>query len=497
MAETTVDSLAPGPAAPVAAERSSLAPLRLRDQLVFSTGDAVLGLKDTAVGAFLLFYLTAVCGMPGTLAGFALFLSLMIDAFADPFIGYLSDSTRSRFGRRHPYMVLSAVPHLIAFGLLFSAPALASGWGLFAYVLAVLVVLRLAHSFFSLPYAALSAEISRDYRERSMLGAFRSFTYFVGVLAAVVLGYNVYMGGEGGLLDRRAYAAFGWTCAALALAVMVVCAFGTWRLRHRMHHVVQTQRPDLRGFGREMGDVIRSRSFLILFFTILVFWTSQGAHASLTLHAYKYFWELPASAMSIIPISGSMGLATGIPVAMLLLARFEKGPVCNGALAVFCVLQFTPVTLRMMGVLTEPGPLLYGVLNTAALLSGWTMACVTISFGAMMADTADEHELLFGSRREALYFSGLIFSVKAAVGIGAFLGGVMLDVIGFPRNIADLGPNPTLPEGLVTNLGLIYGPGAAVISAAAVLILVGYRIDARRHAAIMEELAQRKAAAGA
>ena len=81
-----------------------------RIRLAFGVGQLPEGIKSAAFGFFLLFYYNQVLGLSGTLSGMAIFIALLIDAISDPLVGSLSDVTRSRWGRRHPYMYLAAIP---------------------------------------------------------------------------------------------------------------------------------------------------------------------------------------------------------------------------------------------------------------------------------------------------------------------------------------------------------------------------------------------------
>jgi GPH family glycoside/pentoside/hexuronide:cation symporter len=101
----------------------------------------------------------------------------------------------------------------------------------------------------------------------------------------------------------------------------------------------------------------------------------------------------------------------------------------------------------------------------------------------------DEHELLFGARREGLFFAGLLFSVKAAAGLGGLFGGVALDLIGFPQNLAQTGAHLTLSPDVVTRLGIVHGPVPAVLGIAGAIALMGYRITRTELARIQGELA--------
>ena len=95
-------------------------------------------LVENATGPVLalsLFYLSAICGLTGSQAGFVAMLTLVVDSACDPLVGSMSDNSRSRHGRRHPFMLLSLLPIFVAFGLLFSVPLGLSGTALFVYAL--------------------------------------------------------------------------------------------------------------------------------------------------------------------------------------------------------------------------------------------------------------------------------------------------------------------------------------------------------------------------
>src|SRR6185437_11617958 len=127
--DSIVESLEPAPTGHVArGARLSFGALA-----VYGSGSMVSDTMAFGLNTLLLFYLTIVCGLSGSAAGIALGLTLVVDSCIDPLVGSLSDNSRSRHGRRHPFMLAAAIPTALAFGLLFSIPAGLTGIGLFAY----------------------------------------------------------------------------------------------------------------------------------------------------------------------------------------------------------------------------------------------------------------------------------------------------------------------------------------------------------------------------
>ncbi len=108
-------------------------------------------------------------------------------------------------------------------------------------------------------------------------------------------------------------------------------------------------------------------------------------------------------------------------------------------------------------------------MQPSAFLNGAAMGLSIIAFLSIVADAADEHEYLFGTRREGLYFAGWSFAAKSATGAGLLIAGVVLQLIDFPTNLAEQGAAATtLPEQTVTWLGIAGGPGGALLSVVAI-----------------------------
>jgi GPH family glycoside/pentoside/hexuronide:cation symporter len=159
------------------------------------------------------------------------------------------------------------------------------------------------------------------------------------------------------------------------------------------------------------------------------------------------------------------------------------------------VAQLGPVPLRLSGLVPEGG--VVPLLALATILGGLGGGIATIAFQSMMADATDEHEHLFGARREGLYFAGITLSAKAASGLGALIGGIALDVIGFPHGVTNPALLAKIPVQTIHNLGIAYGPGASVFTAVSVAVLMTYKLTKADHARIQSDLSSRRAAKAA
>ncbi len=471
------------------------APLKLGVKLGYSAGQLVEGVFNNALSVFLLFYVTTACGLSGGLAGIALSAGILVDAVMDPLIGSLSDRWRSRFGRRLPFMVVGLVPLTICFLLIFALPSGLSQIGLAVWLAVLSIVMRISMSMFVLPYQAVGAELSDDYAERSSLMTWRWGIGQLGALIVIVLGLGVFLGGKNGLTHRAAYIPFGVCLAAVLVAGALVAIRTTWVMRARLHPPQASEGGIGVSLVREMAEVFRNPSFRILFFGALLFFVSIGVYSALSLHTNTFFWKLSAGQTQVVTLALFGGLLLGAPLAGPLLKWFEKATILTAGMLGLGLAQAVPVLLRFAGLLPLTGDGLVVVIATIMLAGGSLMAAAAIAFLAMLADAADEHELLFGARREGLFFAGWAFSSKAAGGIGALVAGWVLQLIHFPT---DLAKHPELavglPQHMTDTLAWFTGPGTGLLAILAALINLGYRLDGKAHAAILLDLQARRSA---
>ena len=147
-------------------------------------GEALMGV---GFSTFLLFYYQQVIGVSGTITATALALSLFIDSLCDPLVGSLSDKIRTRWGRRHPFMLAAIVPLCVGFYSLFNPPAALTQAGYFLWLTAFAIITRQAVTLFHVPQLALGAEMARDYTQRSTM---YSFNVLFSYLSAALHGYR-------------------------------------------------------------------------------------------------------------------------------------------------------------------------------------------------------------------------------------------------------------------------------------------------------------------
>jgi GPH family glycoside/pentoside/hexuronide:cation symporter len=464
-------------------------PLSVRLKTASGAGQLVESVSTTVYGTFLFFYYTAILGLPGGLVGLATGAALVIDAVADPLLGSLSDNLRTAWGRRTPFMALGGPLVALGTGLVFAPPAGLSNWGLFAWLTAVSLLLRFAVSTFQVPFIALGAEMSQDYAERSSVVAYRTLYSIFGPLLVLMLGYGVFLGGKVGLRHAAGYAPLGWSAAAIILIGGVVSILGVGRFAAAMPTPKRDDAALHRRLAGELSEIFRNPSFRVLFAAAVLFYVAQGVAGNFGQYMNLFVWKISSGQILLTALALFAGLMAGVPLSPILARRLEKRTLVIGGLAVLCLAQGGLTGLRALHIFTLTGDAVVGALSLNAFVAGIGVTLSGVSIASMMADAADEHDFLFETRREGLYFAGLGFAGKAATGLGAVVAGFLLDVIGFPHSAAASGVRPA--EGVLDALIWVSGPFVGLVSLVATSLLFLYRIDRERHAHIMGELRRR------
>ncbi|NEZ56991.1 MFS transporter, partial [Adonisia turfae] len=160
-------------------------------KLAYGAGDMGAGLTSNLLAFSFLIFLTNVAGLDPLKAGTVLLIGKIWDAVNDPVVGILSDRTRTRWGRRYPWIVLTGIPFGATFFLNWIVPGSTNQNGLFWYYVFVSVVFQIFFTTTNLPYSTLTAEMTQDYDERTELTSFRLSFSLAGAVLILALGLVV------------------------------------------------------------------------------------------------------------------------------------------------------------------------------------------------------------------------------------------------------------------------------------------------------------------
>lgn len=460
----------------------------------YAFGAVAYGVKDAGFGTFLLLFYNQVVGLPSATVGLVVMVALLIDAFVDPAVGFLSDRTRTRWGRRHPWMYGSALPIMVGWVLLWNPP---SGWGQGAtlgWLFACAVLVRTAVSAYEVPSVALTPELSSDYDERTRIMAWRYLFGWAGGLTMLVSAYLYFLAPTpehaNGLLNRQGYIGYSILGALLMGAAILTSAAGTHKEIPNLPNP-PIERQTFRENLRELADTVKNRAFAILMLAGLCAYTVQGISYAMSTYLYTYVWGF----QGVVFVYATVALFGGVLVAFVAAPRIgkrmSKPRAAAGAVAIGATLNIAPYALRLLHVLPDVGqPALLPIL---LVFFAAATACNVSAFilgASMMADVVEDSEMRTGRRSEGVFFAGSFFVQKCTSGIGIFLAGVILAIAGFPEKAMP----GTVPVDTINRLTLTFGVTYLVIAGCAAFVFTRFPFGRAEHEARLARLGAAKLA---
>jgi Na+/melibiose symporter-like transporter len=406
-------------------------------------------------------FYAAEMGLEITAIGMVFFLARGWDALIDPLVGNLSDRTRSRWGRRKPWIAIATPALIVALWAFCQPPA---GVGL-VYLALTAFAFYVAMTAVDIPYMTWGPELSRDYHERTRIIGFREAGGMLGTVLATALPLFFLAGRDPSLRDILLV-----FVVAISLLLPVTVAFALWRT---------PQGPFIDAGRVRLRDALRgirgNKPFLRLLAGVFSFWLAGGVFNALVLFMVEHTLRLPNASFLWFVFAQYSASIVMLPLAVKLGNRLGKHRALTAGAVTF-------MALALLFLVIEPGDF------TGALLVFIAMGAVTsfiwIMPPALVADAVEYGMLRGGADDPAIYMSAYYFMQKMAMAAGV---GIALPLAGA------LGFDPTLQnsaEGLRgLNLVALVLPLLLALPGAA--LLLHYPIDERRHLVIRRWLARR------
>jgi len=437
-------------------------------RLVYGSGDIGFSLTSTIIGAYFAIFLTDVVGVAPRIAAAAIFIGRTWDYVNDPLIGYLTDRTRTRWGRRRPYLLFGALPFALIFTLLWWRPPWQGHWMLAIYYAAIYVLYDAAATFVYMPYFALTPELASDYDERTALTSVRMFFSIVGSLVAFTLPLTL-IGSFSPENAPRVLLMGGIFGLASALPLFLVF-FGT---RERPEFMQQAQ-PGLR---QSLRAAWGNRPFLFGLMIFLFTWVSVDVMQVILLFFIKYAVKREAQS-DLIMASIFVTAILALPLWNWASRRLNKRLAYIAGIAFWAVVQLVLITFTPATSLSLLLPLcvLAGIGVSAAHVLPWSIIPDAIEWG----------ELRTGERHEGMFYSLITLAQKVASSAAVPLALLVLDFTGYVPNSA------AQPASAVLGIRLVTGPIPALLLCMGILFAALYPLGRERYSQIAKELEARR-----
>jgi GPH family glycoside/pentoside/hexuronide:cation symporter len=436
---------------------------------LYGAGDIGFSLTSTIIGAYFAIFLIDVIGVSPAIAAAAIFVGRTWDYINDPLIGYITDRTRTRWGRRRPFLLFGALPFAAAFTLMWWRPPFAGDLALAIYYAAAYVLYDIAATFVYMPYFALTPELTPDYDERTSLTATRMFFSIAGGLVAFTVPLMLVGGFQPDHADRvlRMAALFG-----LISALPLWLVFFSARERPEL---MQQPPPKL---GRSVRAAFSNRPFLFGLGIYLFTWVSVSILEAILLFFIKYVVQQEAQSDLI------MGLIFGTGIVALPLWQWTSRRLNKRLAYVIGIAFWAAVQLVLASLTPATGlPVLFGL----CVLAGIGISAAHVLPWAIIPDAIEWGELNTGERHEGMFYSLITLAQKIASSVAVPLALLVLDRTGYVANSA------LQPASAVNGIRMVAGPIPAALLCLGILFALVYPLGRERYAAIATELEARRA----
>lgn len=460
-------------------------------KLGFGMGQAAESVKNFGFGTLLLLYYNQVLGLSGTYSGLALFIALTVDAISDPAVGSWSDGIKSKWGRRHPFMLASVLPLGITYYFLFAPPDGLTEFQLFLWLTTFCVLVRTALTFFHVPYLSLGAELTQQYQERTNIVVIRMAFGIIASLIVIAVAWNYFFiktdDNPTPQLTQAPYLKYAFLSSCIMMAMMVVCI---WWTRDSIPNLAganqEARKFSVKRVYTDLYEALGNHSFRVLFISTLLFFVYAGTHGALSMHLKTFFWQLDTTGIQYWQYAAVTGGICGLPLAPYLNRWVDK----RGAVIVGCLgsalANTTPVLLNMAGLMPTDHSILVPILVILSFISTVMVIQAGVAVPSMMGDIADEHELMHGTRQEGIFFGSYNFSTKCTTALGTLVAGFVLDLISFPVNSKP----GTLTDEVIFNFGMMYS-SVALILIFSTWVFWGYSLNKEKHSEVILQLKAR------
>jgi glycoside/pentoside/hexuronide:cation symporter, GPH family len=435
--------------------------LTAQSKILYGIADLGISLLTASIQFFLLFFYTDIAGIDPGVAGTALLVGkLTWDALNDPLFGYFSDRTRSRWGRRKPYMLLGAIPFGLTMWLLYSLPPGLTGAPAFLAVLGSFLLVDTFQTLVSVPYYALSAELTYDYDERTSLISVRMiFTvlgYILGAAATTaVAGLFIGMGWS----KSAAYSGMGAVFGVVAVITLLITTFG---VKERVRPELQ---PAKMPAWSQIRHIFKNRPFVQYMIMSTIISISFTLLTSLLPYFLTYQLQMSAEIpLVMLVMLGTIGLFL-IPWRYAS-QKLNKGPAYALGLAI--------ASLAIVGAFllpAGPSPWIYAI----AFVAGLGFSAQYVFPWSMIPDVIEVDQATTGERHEGIYFGVNAFLGKLTGALGIAASGWALKLYGY---VPDAVQTPQALFGIRFFFAIV----PVIAFAVALPLLIWYPITREKHA---------------
>lgn len=410
------------------------------------------------------------------LLGWAMAIPRFLDAVTDPIMGSISDNTRSRWGRRRPYIFAGAIGCAVLLPVLWMSPWKGE-WGVFTWLTLLGILYFLAYTVFIIPYQALGFEMTTDYDERTRLLAWPNYLGMTLSFFLPWLPRMIEYQGFGGAVSGAIYVSLGVGAVILVTGILPAL-FG----REIAGSTEQKTTP----FWDSLRQAATNRSFVIVALSNVIVLGGLATMVGLGLYVniFVIYGGDRAAGMALSGVAGSVYAGVSYLSVLLAVAMNTR---LGKKVSAQILLGLTLLGVSSLWFTLRPELPYLQLVSTVII--GLGLQGTWMTFFTMVGDVCEEDELATGLRREGIFSSVGAFSRKMAVAGAAVFSGWVLNAVGFD---AETAAGSGLTAGVSHNLKAAFVTGQSLVCLAGLTLISFYPITRARAIETQKILATRR-----
>ena len=440
----------------------------------YATPAVGVGYMYLLIGLYIMKFSTDVLLIPPAIMGTIFGISRVWDAVSDPLVGYFSDKTQHRLGRRRIWLLASILPIGGSFIMVFSPPMSLTGGALVLWMGIGVIGFYSAMTLFMVPHLSLGAELTDDYHERSRLYGLRHGAYTIGTIIALI-SMQLLINAEQESEQSVRTVAFQLSGIATFLTMLLI-GFAVYRLRERPEYQGRIGQTPFGAFK----DVWKNPHAKLVIVVTFIENIGSAVIAILTLYVAQYVGGAPSLAPLII-LAYMVPSTFSVPLWIPISERVGKIP-----LWMFSML-LTGISFGGMFLLPFLADMDHRVILifVLAFFAGLSAGCGGTIAPSVQSDIIDYDEYLTGERKEGSYFAAFNFVQKSATGVMILITGYVLQFAGFEPNVQQ---SQTVQVVMVS----LYGLSPLICYAIGAFLFSRFTLDATEHERIRQSIDSRR-----
>lgn len=457
------------------------------DMLKYAAGDGAVTILVNSMSAYLMIYYTDALGLNASLAGLAMSISMIYDAVTDPIMGHVTDNTKSRYGRRLPYMFFGGIAMILSYYFIWKVPSVLKGsiGGMFGYLLTMNLLFRTAFTVFVIPYVALGYEICTDYRGRTRLQGIKAFMQMAPNLLTA-LGWSIFFIDKG---DVRAIKVESNYLNMAVVFIIIASAFMLAMFLFTKKYIEDsrnstTHMNSITDFVHDMKEIILDKYSKWVFMFLFIVMLGPTFMGTIQIYLYEHFMRFTPIQKTIAHGGGMVGSMIGsLFVVPYFVKTFDKRKGTCIACIIAVVSNLILALLFIPGFLKPQQALLLANIHIpyAFIIFVFFHLCFWLGINgvmfplasSMMPDISEIYLLQKGVNKDGSYAAVATFICKFAYGIGLTLCGYVLALIGYNPT----SHNVTIPDDVLKRMCIVALLVAPLISLTALIPLSQYSVN--------------------